>query len=71
MLDQSDSEISGDFEKRIDLTFLTPLVKIDYEPVQIESNSGGSLPANSAAEYEIPLDKEWEMDRNKYDNLIL
>ena len=52
------------FEKEVGFNMLAPLVKIDSKTVQVDldpeelSKCGGTM-------YELPLDPQWEMDRNK------
>lgn len=43
----------------------SPLVKIDCEHILIDTNDLDIGKKSGMTEYEIPLDKEWEMDRNK------
>ncbi|XP_075680869.1 uncharacterized protein LOC113797385 isoform X2 [Dermatophagoides pteronyssinus] len=42
----------------------SPLVKIDCEHILIDTNDLDIGKKSGMTEYEIPLDKEWEMDRN-------
>ncbi|XP_075585894.1 fibroblast growth factor receptor homolog 1 isoform X3 [Dermatophagoides farinae] len=43
----------------------SPLVKIDCEHILIDSNDEHMAKKSGITQYEIPLDKEWEMERNK------
>ena len=57
--------LTSDPKKVAQFGLLSPLVKIDYEPVQVDSNSE-ELGKCDGVQYELPLDSEWEMDRSKY-----
>ncbi|KPM04738.1 Protein tyrosine kinase-like protein 1 [Sarcoptes scabiei] len=47
--------------------FFSPLVKIDYEHIIVDANQTDETKSGSTL-YEIPLDKEWEMERK---NILL
>lgn len=62
------SDLQSNFDKELSCSYLAPLVKIDCKTVSVDMNSeelskwvakwGGGT------QYELPLDPNWEMDRN-------
>ncbi|CAG2166657.1 unnamed protein product [Oppiella nova] len=61
ILEKPDSDKSSDF--------ITPLVKIDYQAVEVDSNT--CQMNGMTSQYELPLDPDWEVSRDGYEYLDL
>lgn len=59
-----ETNFASDPKKEAEIGILSPMVKIDYEPIQVDSASE-ELAKCGGVQYELPLDSEWEMDRTK------
>ena len=55
ILEKSDSDKSNDS--------IIPLVKIDYQAIEVDTTNEHLT--DSPSQYELPLDPEWEVPRNR------